>query len=174
MNWADGLMGGRAAVALAVIAAQLTAQTEGSILPLIPGSTRSAALGNAGAALGGDAGAMFANPAGIATIRHLSIEGSYEPYLAGSSALVRGAGAARDRFSLGFGAQALDYGSEDVIVPDPLDGWPPRHGDGRSLPPLRSPRRHIARLSPRLRGAGRDGQVRSPAVRFRSGGRMGG
>jgi hypothetical protein len=100
----------------------LAAQTEGSVLPLIPGSTRSAALGNAGAALVGDAGAMFANPAGIATIRHLSIEGSYEPYLAGS-ALSSAALALRvTRFTIGFGAQALDYGSEAVIVPDPATG----------------------------------------------------
>src|SRR5207302_11432849 len=70
-----------AAVALAVIAllpigpsAHLTAQTEGSILTVLPGSTRSAGLGGAGAALVGDAGAMFANPAGIATVRHLSID----------------------------------------------------------------------------------------------------
>ena len=42
---------------------RLNAQTEGSVLPIMPGSTRSAALGGAGAALVGDAGAMFANPA---------------------------------------------------------------------------------------------------------------
>src|SRR5262245_29741527 len=64
---------------------RLAAQTEGSVLTSLPGSTRSAALGGAGVALVGDAGAMFANPAGIATIHHLSIEGSYEPYLAGSA-----------------------------------------------------------------------------------------
>src|ERR1700730_9899607 len=36
---------------------RLTAQTEGSVLTVLPGSTRSAALGGAGAALVGDAGA---------------------------------------------------------------------------------------------------------------------
>src|SRR4029077_8089746 len=90
MRRPDGLAAGRPVVSLAAAlwavgpSGRLAAQTEGSILPLMPGSTRSAALGNAGAALVGDAGAMFANPAAIATIRHLSIEGSYEPYLAGS------------------------------------------------------------------------------------------
>ena len=129
MRQADGLMGGRAAVALTVIAllpigpsAHLTAQTEGSILTNLPGSTRSAALGGAGAALVGDAGALFANPAGIATIRHLSIEGSYEPYLAGSAVSAAALALRVQRWTLGFGAQTLDYGSEPEIVPDPATG----------------------------------------------------
>jgi len=122
-------MGGRAAVALAVIvllpigpSAHLTAQTEGSVLTVLPGSTRSAGLGGAGAALVGDAGAMFANPAGIATIRHLSIEGSYEPYLAGSAVSTAALALRVRRWTWGFGAQALDYGSEAEIVPDPATG----------------------------------------------------
>jgi hypothetical protein len=101
---------------------RLAAQTEGSVLTLLPGSTRSAALGGAGVALVGDAGAMFANPAGIATIRHLSIEGSYEPYLAGSAVSAAALALRVSKFTWGFGAQALDYGSEPVIVPDPATG----------------------------------------------------
>jgi len=101
---------------------RLTAQTEGSVLTALPGSTRSAALGGAGAALVGDAGAMFANPAGIATIRHLSVEGSYEPYLAGSAISTAAIALRVSRFTWGFGAQALDYGSEPEIVPDPATG----------------------------------------------------
>jgi hypothetical protein len=131
-GWAVG-------IAVVVLTAQppnrLTAQTEGSILPLIPGSTRSSALGGAGAALVGDAGAIFANPAGLATIRHLSIEGSYEPYLAGS-ALSSAALALRvSRFTVGFGAQALDYGSEAVIVPDPATGGRRGMATGESFHP---------------------------------------
>ena len=126
MKRADGRMGRWAVTAAAVAAllpigpsAHLNAQTEGSILPITPGSTRSAALGGAGVALVGDAGALFANPAGIATVRHLSLEGSYEPYLAGS-ALSSAALALRvTKFTWGVGAQALDYGSEPEIVPDP-------------------------------------------------------
>ena len=111
------------ALALAVRpSGRLAAQTEGSVLPILPGSTRSAALGGAGAALVGDAGAMFANPAGIATIRHLSVEGSYQPYLAGSVVSSAALALRVSRFTLGFGAQALDYGSEPVIVPDPSTG----------------------------------------------------
>jgi hypothetical protein len=101
---------------------RLAAQTEGSVLTALPGSTRSAALGGAGVALVGDAGAMFDNPAGIATIHHLSIEGSYEPYLAGTAITTAGLALRVGRLTWGFGAQALDYGSEPEIVPDPATG----------------------------------------------------
>lgn len=114
---------------------RLSAQTEGSILTILPGSTRSAALGGAGAALVGDAGAMFANPAGIATIRHLSIEGSYEPYLAGSAVSAAALALRVSRFTWGFGAQALDYGSEPVIVPDPATGGRRGMATGASFHP---------------------------------------
>src|SRR2546422_4532171 len=118
-RWAVG-------VAVVLLTAQplnrLTAQTEGSVLTALPGSTRSAGLGGAGAALVGDAGAMFANPAGIATIRHLSLEGSYEPYLAGSAVSTAALALRVRRWTWGFGAQALDYGSEPEIVPDPATG----------------------------------------------------
>src|SRR5439155_17404749 len=55
-----------------VVVTPLAAQTGGSALAVLPGSTRAAGLGGAGAALVGDAGAVFSNPAGIATIRHLA------------------------------------------------------------------------------------------------------
>src|SRR6266702_582217 len=92
------------------------------VLNALPGSTRSAALGGAGVALVGDAGAMFANPAGIATIHHLSLEGSYEPYLAGSAVSAAALALRVSRLTWGFGAQALDFGSEPEIVPDPATG----------------------------------------------------
>lgn len=101
---------------------RLAAQTEGSVLTALPGSTRAAGLGGAGVALVGDAGAMFANPAGIATIHHLSVEGSYEPYLAGSAITTAALALRVSRLTWGFGAQALDYGSEPEIVPDPTTG----------------------------------------------------
>lgn len=98
------------------------AQSEGSILTALSGSTRAAAMGGAGAALVGDAGALFANPAGIATIRHLSLEGSYEPYLEGTAISTAAMALRVSRFSWGVGAQALDYGTEAEIVPDPATG----------------------------------------------------
>lgn len=129
MRRADGPKG-RWAVGTLVFAAllpigpsaHLAAQTEGSVLTVLPGSTRSAGLGGAGAALVGDAGAMFANPAGIATIRHLSLEGSYEPYLAGSAVSTAALALRVRRWTWGFGAQTLDFGSEAEIVPDPATG----------------------------------------------------
>ena len=127
MNGAVGRFGGWAiGVAVVVLTAQplhhLTAQSEGSVLTALPGSTRSAGLGGAGVALVGDAGAMFANPAGIATIHHLSLEGSYQPYLAGSAVSTAALALRVSRLTWGFGAQALDYGAEPEIVPDPATG----------------------------------------------------
>ncbi len=101
------------------LAADAASQTA---VATLPGSTRSAGLGGAGVALVGDAGALFSNPAGIATVRHIAFEGSYEPYLGGAT-LSSGAAAIRLlHFHLGAGLQALDYGSEPEIVPDPATG----------------------------------------------------
>lgn len=127
MKRAAGRFGGLAVgAAVAVLTAQplsrLIAQSESSILTALPGSTRSAALGGAGAALVGDAGAMFANPAGIATIRHIALEGSYEPYLAGTAVSSAALAVRVGRWTWGFGAAALDYGSEAEIIPDPATG----------------------------------------------------
>src|SRR6478735_7828468 len=56
----------------------------------LPATARYAGLANAGVAVHGDAGALFINPAGIATIRHGGIEGtfhySHEQPLEGSAA----------------------------------------------------------------------------------------
>ena len=98
------------------------AQSEGSIVAVVPGSTRSAGLGGAGAALVGDAGALFANPAGLATIRHVAVEGSYERYLAGTALSSVAVAVRMGRFHWAAGAVALDYGSEPEIVPDPATG----------------------------------------------------
>jgi len=110
------------ALLIAVPLFRLSAQSEGSVVAALPGSTRSAALGGAGVALLGDAGAVFANPAGLAPIRHLSVEGSYEPYLAGTAVSAAAVALRVGRFTWGFGTQALDYGVEPEIVPDPATG----------------------------------------------------
>jgi hypothetical protein len=105
-----------------IVVALLAVQSEGSIVLALPGTTRSAGLGGAGVALVGDAGAVFANPAGIATIRHLSIEGSYEHYLAGTAVSAAALALRVGRVTWGFGAMTLDYGTEPEIVPDPATG----------------------------------------------------
>lgn len=99
-----------------LLAPSLVAQGEGS-LPALLGSVRGAGMGGAGAALVGDAGAIFANPAGLATIHHLAVEGAYESYPAGNT-LSSGALALRvSRFTWGAGAAALgpSYTQADLL-----------------------------------------------------------
>jgi hypothetical protein len=112
-----------AAVALAALGPRgLAAQTEGSVVARLAGSTRAQALGDASVALTGDPGVLFANPAGIATIRGWSLEGSFESYLEGAS-YAAGAFAMRSgRFTVGLGVQSLNFGTEPEIVPDPATG----------------------------------------------------
>src|SRR5574342_1048968 len=74
-------------------------------------------IGGAGAAIVGDAGAVFANPAGLATVHHLAVEGLYEAYPSGAT-LSTGALALRvSRFTWGAGAAALgqSYSSADLL-----------------------------------------------------------
>lgn len=143
MRRPDGRTGRRSVTGLAVLcvllgvrpSGRLTAQSEGSILTALPGSTRAAALGGAGAALVGDAGAMFANPAGLATIRHLGLEGSYEPYFEGTAISTAAMALRVSRFTWGVGAQAFDYGTEAEIVPDPATGGRRGMATGASFHP---------------------------------------
>ena len=103
-----------------VSVSSLAAQTGNDALTNLTGSTRAAGLGGAGAALVGDAGAVFANPAGIATIRHLSVEGGYQHFSDGS-AVGSGALALRaGRLSWGFGAAARDTAGALVRATDLL------------------------------------------------------
>jgi len=100
----------------AVLAASLAAQAAGS-LGVLPGSARAAGMGGAGAAIVGDAGAIFANPAALATVHHLAVEGSYESFPSGAT-LSTGAVALRvSRFTWGAGAAALgpSYTSADLL-----------------------------------------------------------
>lgn len=102
------------AVTLLLAASPAMGQSDSvpSILFQTPVSVRHAGLNGAGAALVGDAGAVFANPAGLATIRHIAIEGAFRT--APSDAfIVAGAMAWRLRqFDLGFGFEFADLGSE--------------------------------------------------------------
>jgi len=104
----------------AVLVSSLAAQAGAGAIASLPGSVRAAGLGGAGAALVGDAGAVFSNPAGIATIRHLSVEGAYQRF-PGGTAVGSGALALRaGRLSWGFGAAALDTSGALVRATDLL------------------------------------------------------
>ena len=54
--------------------------TDPPLVLSLPASVRQASLAGAGAALIGDAGSVFGNPAGLATIKVLSLEGSFQYY----------------------------------------------------------------------------------------------
>ncbi len=91
-----------------------------AILFRTPVSVRHAGLNGAGAALVGDAGAVFSNPAGLATIRHIAIEGAFRT--APSDAYVAaGALAWRLRqFDVGFGFEYADLGSTPALFGVPV------------------------------------------------------
>src|SRR5262245_1997872 len=111
-----------AVLCAAGVVTPLAAQSDGSVLAALPGSARSVGMGGAGAALVGDAGAIFANPAGLATVHHIAVEASYERYLAGTALSAAALAVRAGRFDWGIGAQALNYGTEPEIVPDPATG----------------------------------------------------
>lgn len=104
-----------------VLAAQ-GAGAEGPLVLQTPGSIRAAGLNGAGAALVGDAGAVFTNPAGMATIAHIGLEGGYRTAPLGAYQTT-GAFALRIRqLDLGFGLKYFDFGSAPEIVPNPATG----------------------------------------------------
>lgn len=88
----------------------------------LPSSARAMALGDAYTAITGDDAVLFYNPAGLAAATGTSASFSVQRHVAastlaaGSVALQLGPG------TLGIGVQALDYGSEPEIVPDPEFG----------------------------------------------------
>jgi hypothetical protein len=104
--------------------ASLAAQGAPPAVLSLPGSVRSAGLHGAGAALVGDAGALFANPVGIATLRHIGLEGTYRPTryhaVAGTGAL----GWRLSQFDVGLG---LAYLGGDSV---PAVGLRPGAGGG--------------------------------------------
>lgn len=116
----------RAAVVLgAALAAARAAAAQGGggfTLADAPASARAAALGGAATALVGDAGAVFVNPADLATVRHLAVEGTFTPYIAGTSISTAALALRFAHVDWGVGAAVLDYGSDAVIVPDPATG----------------------------------------------------
>jgi hypothetical protein len=83
-----------------------------------PASARFAGLNGAGAALVGHAGTVFTNPAGLATIRHIGLEVSYEDP-AVDAYLVSGAmGWRLGQLDLGIGLRHFDL-TTDPLAPPP-------------------------------------------------------
>ena len=79
------------------------------VVLVLPASVRFAGLGGAGVPVIGDAGSMFVNPAGLAAVPHLSIEGAFDRY-AGSATQSMAAVAIRvGQFDLGAGAHYVRF-----------------------------------------------------------------
>ena len=109
----------RTAIVLAMIGAspagRLRAQGASSPPILrVPVSVRAAGLGGAGVGLSGDASSVFLNPAGLATIRHIAIEGTIQRYGDGTWETM-GAGAFRVlQFDLGGGYHYMRFGDSSA------------------------------------------------------------
>jgi len=105
---------------LLLYATPLSGQIVDSTAPLVltvPLSARSAGLNGAGAALVGHAGALFTNPAGIATVRHIGMEASYRN-LADDAYLTAAALAWRiSQFDVGLGVAYFDLGNDPLRFP---------------------------------------------------------
>ncbi len=105
-----------------VALAQTGPGSDGPIVLQSSSSVRSAGLHGAGVALVGDASAVFHNPAGLATIRHIALEAAYfsAPFDASqtSAAFAWRLG----QFDLGAGIKYFDFGTEPEVVPDAASG----------------------------------------------------
>ncbi|MBK7784151.1 MAG: hypothetical protein IPJ57_06600 [Gemmatimonadetes bacterium] len=108
----------RALLAL-LLPAGLAGQTQAPLAPLIltlPISVRSAGLGGASVALNGDASATFLNPAGLATIRNIAIEGAAQRYPDGSLEGFAAAGFRFLQFDFGGGIHYLRFSDSSAVV----------------------------------------------------------
>lgn len=115
-------------IGLTVTSSGLSSQLRSGLTPIViqsPVSLRSAGMNGAAVAMVGDAGSVFTNPAGLATIRNIALEGSYRVMpLDGRLASVA-LGMRLKQFDVGFGLVAFDRGFElaqriDSIAGDPL------------------------------------------------------
>jgi len=96
-------------LAMGPIGAEAQQATDPPPVLSLPATVRQAALAGAGAALIGDAGSVFSNPAGLATIKVLSLEGSFQYY---PDETVQGSAAAALRigpFNLGGGGSYIVF-----------------------------------------------------------------
>jgi hypothetical protein len=109
--------GSAVTAALAVAAARLTAQSASPppTLLFLAGSVRSAGLHGAGAAVVGDAGAVFSNPVGLATLRHIGLEGTYRRTTFNAVAATTALGWRLQQFDLGGGLAYLGGDSIPIV-----------------------------------------------------------
>lgn len=100
------------------VAAQGPAPKPVPLAPLIltlPVSVRAAGLGGASVALNGDASATFLNPAGLATIRNIAVEGAAQRYPDGSLEGMAAGGFRLFQFDLGGGIHYLRMSDTSAV-----------------------------------------------------------
>jgi len=88
-----------------------------AIILELPASPRAMALGGAGTSLEGDA-AIFYNPAQLAAVQQVAASLSAQRYIFSSTLGAFSAAARIGPGTAAIGVQALEYGSEDEVVPD--------------------------------------------------------
>lgn len=81
----------------------------------LPASVRHAGMAGAGAALIGDAGSVFTNPAGLAPIKYLSIEGVFSTYPDGTRQGSGSAGLRIRQLHLGGGGSYLVFNDSATV-----------------------------------------------------------
>jgi hypothetical protein len=100
----------------AIFLSQVAAQSSPSPLILsLPVSVRAAGLGGSGTALSGDASATFLNPAGLATIRNIAIEGAAQRYPDGSLEGMAAGAFRLFQFDLGGGIHYLRFSDTSAV-----------------------------------------------------------
>ena len=97
------------ALLLAAAAVPARAQAVPYVVAL-PASIRSVGLSGAGVALVGDAGGLFSNPASLATISHIALEGDYRTGPGNADFLTGALGWRLAQFDLGIGGRYFDFG----------------------------------------------------------------
>ncbi|MDQ6887384.1 MAG: hypothetical protein M3068_08830 [Gemmatimonadota bacterium] len=106
--------------AVAALPVALTAQgSTSAVLLELPASARAQALGNAYVAAARDEAVIFYNPAQLATLSGSSAGAGVQRYLQSSTLATLSAAVRAGPGTVGLGVEALDFGSEAEVVPDP-------------------------------------------------------
>lgn len=80
------------------------------VVLVLPASVRFAGLGGAGVPVIGDAGSVFVNPAGLAAVPHLSVEGAYDRYAGTATQSMAAVAFRAGQFDLGAGVHRVTFG----------------------------------------------------------------
>ncbi len=103
----------RGVAAVALLLAVATGPSGAQDVPYVvqvPASIRSVGLSGAGVALVGDAGGLFSNPAALATISHIALEGGYRAAPGNADFLTGAVGWRLAQFDVGFGGRYFGFG----------------------------------------------------------------